>query len=48
MQVDEYQSCSGEQIAILYFHVETANDEAESDDDGSAVPGIVRGRAEVR
>jgi hypothetical protein len=35
-------------MAILYCHGEKISYEARPDDDGAAVPGIVRGRAEVR
>jgi len=38
---DEYQSCSGEEMAIVYRHGETINDEARRDDDGAAIPCIV-------
>jgi hypothetical protein len=44
---DEYQSCSGEEMAIVYRHVETINDEARRDDDGAAIPFIVWKRAAV-
>jgi hypothetical protein len=45
--LDEYQSCSGEEMAIVYRHVETINDEARRDDDGAAIPCIVWKRAAV-
>jgi hypothetical protein len=44
---DEYQSCSGEEMAIVYRHGETINDEARRDDDGAAIPCIVWKRAAV-
>jgi hypothetical protein len=45
--LDEYQSCSGEEMAIVYRHGETINDEARRDDDGAAIPCIVWKRAAV-
>jgi hypothetical protein len=45
---DEYQSCSGEEIAIIYRYGEKIDEDARANDDGAAVPVIVWGRATVR